>query len=218
MMTGELFEVNGDSLRVVSLDGHRMAIRKILLKDTYENTKVIVPGKTLNEISKILTGDNEKEVQIYFGANHILFEFDDTIVVSRLIEGEYFKVDQMLSSDYATKISVNKKEFLDCIERASILIRENDKKPIILNIEESKMALKLNSSFGTMNAEILIHKTGQDLMIGFNPKFLIDALRIIDDENVTLYMMNPKSPCFIKDEEETYIYLILPVNFNAAAV
>ena len=69
-----------------------------------------------------------------------------------------------------------------------------------------------------MNAEILIYKTGQDLMIGFNPKFLIDALRIIDDENVTLYMMNPKSPCFIKDEEETYIYLILPVNFNAAAV
>ena len=218
MMTGELFEVNGDSLRVVSLDGHRMAIRRILLKDTYETTKVIVPGKPLNEISKILPGDNEKEVQIYFGANHILFEFDDTIVVSRLIEGEYFKVDQMLSSDYATKISVNKKEFLDCIERASILIRENDKKPIILNIEESKMALKLNSSFGTMNAEILIHKTGQDLMIGFNPKFLIDALRIIDDENVTLYMMNPKSPCFIKDEEETYIYLILPVNFNAAAL
>ena len=68
-----------------------------------------------------------------------------------------------------------------------------------------------------MNAEILIHKTGQDLMIGFNPKFLSDALRVIDDEEVTLYMMNPKSPCFIKDEEESYIYLILPVNFNAAA-
>ena len=188
MMTGELFEVNGDTLRVV------------------------------NEISKILTGDNEKEVQIFFGANHILFEFDDTIVVSRLIEGEYFKVDQMLSSDYATKVSLNKKDFLDSIERAIILIRENDKKPIILNIEDSKMSLKLNSSFGTMNAEILIHKTGQDLMIGFNPKFLSDALRIIDDEEVTLYMMNAKSPCFIKDEDESYIYLILPVNFNAAAI
>ena len=218
MMTGELFEVNGDTLRVVSLDGHRMAIRKIVLKDEYESTKVIVPGKTLNEISKILTGDNEKEVQIFFGANHILFEFDDTIVVSRLIEGEYFKVDQMLSSDYATKVSLNKKDFLDSIERAIILIRENDKKPIILNIEDSKMSLKLNSSFGTMNAEILIHKTGQDLMIGFNPKFLSDALRIIDDEEVTLYMMNAKSPCFIKDEDESYIYLILPVNFNAAAI
>lgn len=199
-------------------DGHRYGNRKIVLKDEYESTKVIVPGKTLNEISKILTGDNEKEVQIFFGANHILFEFDDTIVVSRLIEGEYFKVDQMLSSDYATKVSLNKKDFLDSIERASILIRENDKKPIILNIEDSKMGLKLNSSFGTMNAEILIHKTGQDLMIGFNPKFLSDALRIIDDEEVTLYMMNAKSPCFIKDEDESYIYLILPVNFNAAAI
>ena len=218
MMTGELFEVNGGTLRVVSLDGHRMAIRKIALKDEYESTKVIVPGKTLNEISKILTGDNEKEVLIYFGTNHILFEFDDTIVISRLIEGEYFKVDQMLSSDYETKVSLNKKEFLDCIERATILIRENDKKPVILNIEDEKMSLKLNSCFGTMNAEILIHKTGKDLMIGFNPKFLIDALRIIDDEEVSLYMMNPKSPCFIKDDEETYIYLILPVNFNAAAI
>lgn len=218
MMTGELFEVNGGTLRVVSLDGHRMAIRKIALKDEYESTKVIVPGKTLNEISKILTGDNEKEVLIYFGTNHILFEFDDTIVISRLIEGEYFKVDQMLSSDHETKVSLNKKEFLDCIERATILIRENDKKPVILNIEDEKMSLKLNSSFGTMNAEILIHKTGKDLMIGFNPKFLIDALRIIDDEEVSLYMMNPKSPCFIKDDEETYIYLILPVNFNAAAI
>ena len=218
MMTGELFEVKGDTLRVVSLDGHRMSIRKVTLKDTYENTKVIVPGKTLNEISKILTGDNEKEVLIFFGTNHILFEFDDTIVISRLIEGEYFKVDQMLSSDYATKVVVNRKEFMDCIERATILIRENDKKPVILNIEEAKMSLRLNSSFGTMNAEILIHKTGQDLMIGFNPKFLVDALRIIDDEEVTLYMMNAKSPCFIKDENETYIYLILPVNFNAAAI
>ena len=218
MMTGELFEVKGDNLRVVSLDGHRMSIRKVTLKDTYENTKVIVPGKTLNEISKILTGDNEKDVLIFFGTNHILFEFDDTIVISRLIEGEYFKVDQMLSSDYATKVVVNRKEFMDCIERATILIRENDKKPVILNIEEAKMSLRLNSSFGTMNAEILIHKTGQDLMIGFNPKFLVDALRIIDDEEVTLYMMNAKSPCFIKDENETYIYLILPVNFNAAAI
>lgn len=218
MMTGELFEVNGGTLRVVSLDGHRMAIRKIALKDEYESTKVIVPGKTLNEISKILTGDNEKEVLIYFGTNHILFEFDDTIVISRLIEGEYFKVDQMLSSDYETKVTVNKKEFLDCIDRASILIRENDKKPIIINITDHSMELKMNSSFGSMNAEVMIHKNGKDIMIGFNPKFLMDALRIIDDEEVDLYMMNPKSPCFIKDADENYIYLILPVNFNAASV
>lgn len=218
MMTGELFEVTENELKVVSLDGHRMSIRKIILKDNYNSIKVIVPGKTLNEISKILTGDNEKEVLVFFSANHILFEFDDTIVVSRLIEGEYFRINQMLSSDYETKFSINRKEFLDSIDRASILIRENDKKPIIINILENIMELKLNSSFGSMNAEILIHKTGKDIMIGFNPKFLIDALKIIDDEEVTLYMMNPKSPCFIKNEDEQYIYLILPVNFNAATV
>ena len=218
MMTGELLEVKGNELKVVSLDGHRMSIRKVILKDNYSDIKVIVPGKTLGEISKILSGDNESEVLLFFSSNHVMFEFDDTVVVSRLIEGEYFRINQMLSSDYETKVVVNKREFLDAIERASILIRENDKKPIIINITEEGMELKMNSAFGTMNAELSITRLGKDLMIGFNPKFLIDALRIIDDEEVTLYMMNPKSPCFIKDEEENYIYLILPVNFNAATI
>ena len=217
MMSGELFEVNENQLQVVSLDGHRISIRKVRLKDHYDDIKVIVPGKTLGEVSKILNGDNEKEVLIYFSANHILFEFDSTIVVSRLIEGEYFRISQMLSSDYETKVSVNKKEFLDCIERATILIRENDKKPLIINITDNSMQLKLNSSFGSMNADLLIHKNGKDIMIGFNPKFLIDALRVIDEEKITIYLMNPKAPCFIRDEEKSYIYLILPVNFNAAA-
>lgn len=218
MMTGELFEVHGNELKVVSLDGHRISIRKIILKENYDDVKVIVPGKTLSEISKILNGDNESEVELFFSQNHILFAFDQTIVVSRLIEGEYFRINQMLSGDYETKFTVNKKDFLDCIERATILIRENDKKPLILNILDHSMELKLNSSFGSMNAELPIHKTGKDIMIGFNPKFLIDALRVIDDEEIDLHMMNPKSPCFIRDEDQNYIYLILPVNFNAASV
>ena len=87
-----------------------------------------------------------------------------------------------------------------------------------LEFNFNSMELKLNSSFGSMNADLMIHKTGKDIMIGFNPKFLIDALRVIDGEEINIYMMNPKSPCFIKDEEESYIYLILPVNFNAATV
>ena len=218
MMAGELFEVNENQLKVVSLDGHRISIRNVTLKDHYENIKVIVPGKTLGEISKILNGDNDSEVQIFFSTNHIMFEFDDTIVLSRLIEGEYFRINQMLSSDYETKVTLNRRDFMDAIDRASILVRENDKKPLILNFTDEEMELKMHSAFGTMDARLAITKFGKDLMIGFNPKFLGDALRIIDDEEVTLYMMNPKSPCFIRDEEETYIYLILPVNFNAAAI
>ena len=96
MMTGELFEITENVLKVVSLDGHRISIRKIDLKDSYEPRKVIVPGKTLQEISKIIGGEAEAEVQISFTKNHIVFEFDRTVVVSRLIEGEYFRIDQML--------------------------------------------------------------------------------------------------------------------------
>lgn len=213
MMAGELLEVKENILKVVSLDGHRISIRNIALKESYESHKVIVPGKTLSEISKILGGDNEKEVQIFFSKNHILFEFDDTMVVSRLIDGEYFKIDHMLSSDYETRVKVNKREFMDSIDRSMILIRDSDRKPIILNVEDSNVNLKVKSTIGSMNADVSAYKAGKDIMIAFNPKFLLDALRVIDDEEVELYMMNPKSPCFIKDEEGTYIYLILPVNF-----
>ena len=217
LMTGELFEIEENKLKVVSLDGHRISIRNIELKNSYDHKKVVVPGKTLQEVSKILPGSAEEEVDIYLSDNHIVFEFDNTTVVSRLIEGEYFKIEQMLSSDYETKVKINKRELLSCIDRATLLINEGDKKPIIMNITDGMMELKINSFIGSMNEEIDIAKDGKDILIGFNPKFFIDALRVIDEEEVTLYMVNPKAPCFIKDDEGKFIYLILPVNFNAAA-
>ncbi|WP_283681169.1 DNA polymerase III subunit beta [Parablautia sp. Marseille-Q6255] len=213
MMTGELFEIHENELRVVSLDGHRISIRKIELKSEYGDKKVIVPGKTLTEVSKILSGGTEDMVDIYFTDNHIVFEFDQTVVVSRLIEGNYFRVNQMLSNDYETKVTINKKEFLDCIDRATLLVKEGDKRPIILNIAEGVMELKISSQIGSMDEVIDISLEGKDIKIGFNPKFLIDALRVIDDEMIDIYYMNPKAPCFIRDEEQSYIYLILPVNF-----
>lgn len=217
LMTGELFEIKDNRLRVISLDGHRISIRRIDLKDDVADKKLVVPGKTLIEISKILSGEAESMVDISYTNNHIVFEFDHTIVVSRLIEGDYFRIDQMLSSDYETKVRINKKELLSCIDRATLLVKEGDKKPIIIHIGDELMELKIKSQIGSMNEEIMITKEGKDLLIGFNPKFLIDALRVIDDEEVTLYLMNAKAPCFIRDDEESYIYLILPVNFNAVA-
>lgn len=188
------------------------------IKGEYQQRKVIVPGKTLIEVSKILSGETEDIVNLFFTKNHIVFEFDETVVVSRLIEGEYFRIEQMLSTDYETKVKINKRELLSCIDRATLLIRENEKKPVIIQISDGEMLLKLTSGFGSMNEEIFIEKEGKDILIGFNPKFLIDALRVIDDEMVTLYLVNPKAPCFIRDEKESYIYLILPVNFNSASV
>ena len=218
LMTGELFEIAENRLKVVSLDGHRISIRNIELKNNYDHKKVVVPGKTLQEVSKILPGSVEDDVNIFLTDNHIVFEFDHTTVVSRLIEGEYFRIEQMLSSDYETKIKINKRELLDCIDRATLLIKEGDKKPIIMNVTDGNMELRINSFIGSMNEDIDIEKEGKDIMIGFNPKFFIDALRVIDEEEVILYMVNPKAPCFIKDDEGKFIYLILPVNFNAATV
>ena len=217
LMTGELFEVNEDKLRVASLDGHRISIRKVYLKNSYPKKKVVVPGKTLNEISKILNGDTDKDVVIFFTNKHIVFEFDNTTVVSRLIEGDYFNIDQMLSSDYETKVTINKRKLLDSIDRATLLVKEGDKKPIIINITDENMELKINSTIGSMRELIDISKNGKDLMIGFNPKFLIDALRVIDGEEIDIYLVNPKAPCFIKDSEDSYVYMILPVNFTTVS-
>jgi DNA polymerase-3 subunit beta len=215
LMSGELFEINENNLKVVSLDGHRVSIRYITLKESYSPKKVVVPGKTLQEISKILPGNVDDDLNIFITDNHIVFEFDNTTVVSRLIEGEFFRIEQMLSSDYDTKVVVNKKELLECIDRATLLVKEGDKKPIIMNITDDNMELKINSFIGSMNEDIEAEKIGKDIMIGFNPKFFIDALRVIDEEKVSLYMVNPKAPCFIKDDEGKYIYLILPININA---
>ena len=178
LMTGELFEVKDDQLSVVSLDGHRISIRHIELKDHYDPFKVVVPGKTLQEIVKIISGEMDENVSIYVTSKHILFEFEN------------------------------------CIDRASLLIRESDKKPIIIDIADHSLKLNINSFFGSMEEEILIQKEGRDLLIGFNPKFLMDVLRVIDDEEINIYLVNPKAPCYIKDDAGTYNYLILPVNFN----
>ena len=212
ILTGELFEVMGNRLKVVALDKFRIAIRNMELKEDYGNFKVLVPGKSLNEISKILNGGVDDEVNIYFTSNHILFEFDETKVVSRLIEcSNYFDTDKMISNDYKTKITINKKEMANCIDRATLLIKEGDKKPVFLTIKDTEMELSINTFIGSMDESIPIVREGSDMMISFNPKFLIDILRVLDSEEVNIYFTNPKAPCFIRDDENSYIYVVLPV-------
>ena len=214
MMRGELFEISGDMIKVVSLDSHRISIRKEKLKEVYGNHKIIVPGKTLNEISRILEGDREKTVEMSFDRNFVKFSFNNTKVISRLIEGEYFNVEQMISSDYETEMSVNKNDFLNVIDRAFTLTREGEKKPIVMDISDEEMKVDINTSLGSMDARLSVRKEGKDLYIGFNPKFFIDALKVINDEEVTIYFVNSNAPCFIRDKEESYIYIILPININ----
>ena len=212
MMTGELFEVMDNVLRVSSLDGHRISRRQVELKQAYDDCSAVIPGKTLSEISKIIGTDLEKTACVYFTERHVLFELDDTIVVSRLIEGKYFDVDSMLSNEFKLRVHVNRQEFLSCLERSMLLVREEDKKPVILNIHDHDMEIRIRSAMGSLNESIGVEKEGDDLTIGFNPRFMSDALRAIDEEEVDIYLQTQRYPAFIRDDN-TYCYLVLPINF-----
>ena len=112
------------------------------------------------------------------------------------------------------KITINKRMSAGVAERASLRIRESERKPIIINVTDGSMEMKIQSAMGSMNEDIDISKEGRDIMIGFNPKFILDALRVIDDEEITMYLVNPKAPFIIKNDEQSYIYLVLPISFN----
>ena len=212
ILTGELFEIQGDELRIASLDLIRVSIRKIKLDQQYDKIKVVIPGKTLSEISKVLSNDADDLVDISFSKNHVKFEFGETIMISRLIEGNFFNIDQMLKNNYETKVKVNKTRFFGCIESSTLLIRETDKNPVIFTMTDDEMKVEIKSSHSSMNEEIPIQKEGKDLRIGLNPKYIVDVLRVVDEEEISLFFFNANSPCFIKNEDESYIYLILPIN------
>ena len=213
MMSSELFEIKDDVLKVVALDGYRIAYRKVELKNSYPENKMIIPGKTLNEISRILTGDNNKDVIIYFEKNNVLFEIENTKVVSRLVEGQYFNYEQMLNHDYETKIHINKKNIYEGIERGTLMLREGESKPIVFDVKDGNLNLSIKTLYGEMKEDIEVEKSGKDIAIAFRPKFYLDVLKVLDEEEIDLYMINPKSPCVIRDNDDSYIYFILPVNF-----
>ena len=218
LMSGEYFEVVDNTLSVTSLDGHRISKRKIDLKGDNSDVKAVVPGKTLMELNKIINGESEDDVIVYFGDSIISFEFNNTRVVSRLIEGEYFKISHMLSMDTEILVKANRNELIGCIDRSSLLIQENDRKPIIVSVKnDNNLYIRLDTNVGSIKEEMEIEKEGGELIIGFNPNFLMDSLRAIDDEVVNIYMNDSKSPCLIKDDNETYTYIILPININTEA-
>ena len=211
LMTGELIKIKDNRLSVTALDGHRISIRNINLSDSYDQSEIIVPGKTLSEITKIIPGEAEDVVNLFITDKHILFEFDKTRVLSRLLEGKFYNISHMVSNDYETRVTINKMDFLRCLDRSTLFIKESEKKPIILRIQDDQMELRIASEIGSMNDQLPIRKEGKNLTIGLNPRFMVDALRAIDEEEISLYMINEVAPCIMKDEDNTYMYLILPI-------
>ena len=215
MMTGESFKIIAPStLRLSALNGHRIAIRNVNLDKEYENSSIIIPAKSMDDIASILSTDDDKKVSVYIGANSAMFEFDDTTIISRLIEGKYFNVEQMLSDDYETHIVVDKQSIASCIQRTKLVVSDSEKRPVILNVTDGNVLITMNGSKGKFEENLEIEKNGKDIEIGFNPDYLISTFNAITDEKVDMYFINSKAPCFIKDANEVYIYLILPININ----
>lgn len=212
IITGELFEIKDNRLRVISMDGRRISIRITELKENTEDKKIIIPSKALSEINKILSGSMEDIVDIIINPKYAIFVFNDTRVYTTLLQGEFFNVDQMLSTDYNTKITVNRQNLLETVSRANLLVRESDNRPTIFNITSNNMQITINTQIAKFDEDVEVIKEGEDLMIGFNPKFIIETLKAIDDENVDMYFDGKISPVFVRNNEESYIYLVLPIN------
>lgn len=211
-MTGELLEIYDNDMRLVSMDGYRLSERKIKLKQDCNNMKVIIPGRSFIEIGKILSDHLEDGVIIQVSQKHILFQFESSKIITRLIDGDFFSINKMITNEYSTKISVHKQALLESIDRAILLVAENEKSPIILNIEGEILKVKADAAIGSLNEKISIYKEGKDVCIGFNSKYLYEVLRVIDEERIELYFNSSRTPCIIRDEEDTYLYLVSPVS------
>ncbi|MGL4798191.1 MAG: DNA polymerase III subunit beta [Cellulosilyticaceae bacterium] len=212
ILTGEMLQIRDGSLHMVSIDGYRISYRQIDISIENENEEVVVPGRTLGEISKILSADEEDEMQIYFEDKHILFDLGESKVVSRLLEGEFIKYEQVFSSDYETKIKVDRKNFLMSIERAALISREGKKNPIRIDIDGDNMIITSKAELGTAREELSIELQGNELSIAFNPRYLIDALKSIEDDEVYINFISALTPCIINPiQGNHYKYLILPI-------
>lgn len=215
ILTGALLEIENGKFNMVAIDGFRMAIKKAIVK-TDLNKKAVVPGRTLNEISKLLSStDSKGDLRISFDEKQVLFSTKELKVYSRLLAGEFINYNQILPSEYKSMAIVETDHFLTAIDRSFLMARENKNVAIKLEVKDEYIKITSNSEMGSSVENVKIKLEGQDLEIGFNPKYLIDALKIIESEDIKLEFVNNVSPCIIKPtDNDNYIYLVLPCRIS----
>lgn len=212
ILTGSLFEYKSGQLSIVSIDGYRLALRTLKPDSTVEDRNIVIPGKTLNEIAKIIQPVDD-ELTLYASGNQILFDLGKCIMVSRLLEGEYLNYMGIIPKEHETRITVNVKELLACFERASLVITNEERRyPVKLDITDELMVITSNTEIGNAREEIRLEMEGKKLEISFNPRYFIEALRVIENEVVNIYFTSSIGPCTIKPlQGDSFAYLILPI-------
>ena len=210
ILQGILFEVKDKQLNLVALDGYRLAIKSEYLDNDFD-IEVVIPGKTLNEVSKILE-DVDSLVNITFTNNHILFNLEHTKVISRLLDGKYVNYNSLLPQEHKLLVEINKQELQNGIERASLMAKEGNSNLIKLDFQEDILVLTSNSQFGKVREEVGINLQGEGVQIAFNSRYLLDVLKNMEDDTVILEMTSSVTPCVIKAKQtDSYKYLVLPV-------
>lgn len=212
ILTGEYFEMKEKSLRIVSVDGYRISLRKTELQGDFADKSVVVPGKTLMELMKILSQDEEDQVTLYFTDKHVLFDLGMATVVSRLLEGEFIRYENNFTTDFKTRITIGVHTLIQALERASLVSRDNRKTPVKLDLRPNALILTAKSDMGTAYEEVSIEMEGDEMQIAFNPRYLIEALRAIDEEEVYIRFSGTLNPCIISPlSGDRFQYLILPL-------
>ena len=215
VMRGELLEVKNRVLKLVSVDGFRISYRECSLENFEGEAKIIIPGKALSVVSKLLN-DNDDEISIFYTDKHALFALGGCTFVTRLLDGEFINYENLFNSEYNTQVFVERTQLLSSLDRASLISVEAKKTPILLSISSGKILITANTEMGTVHDEVEVDIEGSDIDIAFNPRYMIEALRVIEDEKVLISFVTSLSPCVIRPEKESsYKYLILPLRIKA---
>ena len=219
VLTGELIQHRENTLSLVAVDGFRISYCKIDLPEiavkSSKPVSVVVPAKALRELSRILPADLEEIVAFYFTDNRIVFDLPQFTFVSRLLEGEFVRYDQVFNEDFTTNVKIKRQEFLNGLERAVLVARENKKSPVKLEIMEQSIVITSNTEIGKVYDEVYAEVDGNTLAIAFNPRYLIEALRAIEEEQVIARFTTELSPCIIRGaENDAAKYLILPLRLR----
>ena len=217
IFTGSLFEVIDHKLNIVAVDGYRLAIKSKEIEET-NNFNCVIPGKTLNEVNKIIS-DSFDMITVGIAKNQALFEMENCKIVTRLLDGEFLKYSNTIPQNWETRIKANKNNIQNCFERILLIssssIEKEKKYPVKVNIEVGKVTISCSNQTGDAKEEIFVETEGKELEIGFNPRFFLDALKAIDDEEVYIEFGTNRSPCIIRPiEAGDYVYMILPIKMK----
>ena len=211
ILKGCLFEIEENKITSVALDGFRLAKATMPIKEQTARVSVIVPGRSLNEISKLLT-ENDENIRVFIQRNYLMVQVDNTKIITRLIDGDFINYNNIINNDFTTIITVNKNQFEDALDRASILSRVSNDNSVKLSIKDQLLTLTSQSEIGNVTEKLPIVLEGNELNISFDSRFIKDCLRVCKDEFLKLCFTTSISPCIIKaNENDSYLFLILPL-------